>query len=232
MTKDELLNIVRRGESKRVEFKRAIERPERIAEEIVAFANMEGGMILFGVDYDGIVQGLTPFDTARGLRADEEHLINIARNNCNPSLLVEIDEADIDGKYLLILRIPIGQDKPYQVRHNSKYFIRVASTKREATREEQFRLFQASDFLKYDFFPISFTAIDDIDLDKVRNLENIAYRQYSRNRLIMEYLLKLGYVELLGTGIRLMQRRMLEHCGREPEFFERDDKFTVYLPSN
>jgi len=63
------------------------------------------------------------------------------------------------------------------------------------------------------------------------NLENIAYRQYSRNRLVMEYLLKLGYVERLGTGIRLMQRRMLEHCGREPEFFERDDEFIVCLQS-
>jgi len=389
MTKEELLNIVRKGENKRVEFKRAIDRPERIAEEIVAFANMEGGLILFGVDDDGIVQGLTPSNVARGLRADEEFLINIARNNCEPSLLVETDEADVDGKPILILKIPIGRDKPYRARHNSKYFIRVGSTKREATREEQFRLFQASDFLKYDFFPISFTTIDDINLDKVRsffsriyereyqnavdenllvnleiftrmldtpratvggmllfgkepqrflpqsgvdlarysgadvsheiidranldgtldelidqavtfvkrntrnsgiitgvkrmdiseypmdvvreaitnavahrdysiagsrirififddrlevhspgrlpntiNLENIAYRQYSRNRLVMEYLLKLGYVERLGAGIRLMQRRMLEHCGREPEFFERDDEFIVCLRS-
>lgn len=389
MTKEELLNIVRKGENKRVEFKRAIDRPERIAEEIVAFANMEGGLILFGVDDDGIVQGLTPSDATRGLRADEEFLINVARNNCEPSLLVETAEADVDGKAVLILRIPIGRDKPYRVRHNSKYFIRVGSTKREATREEQFRLFQAGDFLKYDFFPISFTTIDDINLDKVRsffsriyereyqnvvdenllvnleiftrmldapratvggmllfgkepqrflpqsgidlarysgtdvsheiidranldgtldelidqavafvkrntrnsgiitgtkrvdiseypmdvvreaitnavahrdysiagsrirififddrleihspgrlpntiNLENIAYRQYSRNRLVMEYLLKLGYVERLGTGIRLMQRRMLEHCGREPEFFERDDEFIVCLQS-
>jgi len=45
----------------------------------------------------------------------------------------------------------------------------------------------------------------------------------------MEYLLKLGYVERLGTGIKLMQRRMLEHCGREPEFRENDDEFTVCL---
>ena len=48
------------------------------------------------------------------------------------------------------------------------------------------------------------------------NLENIAYRQYSRNRLIMEYLLKMGYVERLGTGIRLMLSRMRELFGREP----------------
>ena len=398
MTKEELLNIVRKGENKRVEFKQAIGRPERIAEEIVAFANLEGGLILFGVDDSGTVigfdtpsatqpKGLIPSNAMRGLSGDEEFLINVARNNCEPSLLVEVDEIDVDGKSVLILSIPIGQDKPYRVKHNGKYFIRVGSTKREATREEQFRLFQASDFLKYDFFPISFTTIDDINLDKVRsffsriyereyqnaidenllvnleiftrmldtpratvggillfgkepqrflsqsgvdlarysgtdisheiidranldgtldelidqavtfvkrntrnsgiitgtkrrdiseypmdvvreaitnavahrdysiagsrirififddrleihspgglhntiNLENIAYRQYSRNRLIMEHLLKLGYVERLGTGIKLMQRRILEHCGREPEFRENDDEFIVCL---
>ncbi len=387
MTTDELLNIIRQGESKRVEFKVELDRPERIAEEIVAFANMEGGMILFGVDDGGVVVGLSPSDRARGLRADEEYLINITRNNCEPSLLVEVDEINIDGKSVLVLKVPIGWDKPYRAKHNSRYFIRVGSTKREATREEQFRLFQAGDFLKYDFFPISFTTIGDIDKDKVRryfsriyerefqdkidenllvnleiftrvmgeprataggmlvfgkepqrflpqsgidlaryagteisheiidranldgtldelidkavvfvkrntrnsgtivdtkrvdvseypmdvvreaitnavahrdysiagsrirvfifddrleiispgrlpntiNLENIAYRQYSRNRLIMEYLLKLGYVERLGTGIRFILKRMLEYCGREPEFEERENDFLVRL---
>jgi hypothetical protein len=67
---------------------------------------MEGGLILFGVDDDGIVQGLTPSNVAHGLRVDlptapagqagEEFLINVARNNCEPSLLVEIDEADTE----------------------------------------------------------------------------------------------------------------------------------------
>ena len=77
MTKEELLNIVRKGENKRVEFKQVIDRPERIAEEIVAFANLEGGLILFGVDDSGIVRGfdtpsatqpkgLTPSDMMRG----------------------------------------------------------------------------------------------------------------------------------------------------------------------
>ena len=148
MTKEELLNIVRKGENKRVEFKQAIDRPERIAEEIVAFANLEGGLILFGVDDSGIVIGLTPSNAMRGLRGDEEFLINVARNNCEPSLLVEIDEIEVDGKSVLILSIPIGPDKPYRVKHNSKYFIRVGSTKREATREEQCRRFIANDFMK------------------------------------------------------------------------------------
>jgi len=387
MKTDELLNIIRQGESKRVEFKAELDRPERIAEEITAFANMEGGMILFGVGDDGVVVGLSPSNRARGLRADEEYLINIARNNCEPGLLIEVDEVDVGGKKVLVLGVPIGWDKPYRVKHNSKYFIRVGSTKREATREEQFRLFQAGDFLKYDFFPIGFTTMDDIDKDKVLryfsriyerefqgevdenllvnldiftrvmgeprttvggmlafgkepqrflpqsgidlaryagteisheiidrtnldgtldelidgtvafvkrntrnagtivdtkrvdvseypmdvvrevitnavahrdysiagsrirvfifedrleiispgrlpntiNLENIAYRQYSRNRLLMEYLLKLGYVERLGTGIILILRRMLEYCGREPEFDERENEFLVRL---
>ncbi|MBW1822832.1 MAG: putative DNA binding domain-containing protein [Deltaproteobacteria bacterium] len=50
MKQSELLEIIRNGESSKVEFKTDDVHPVTLAGEIVAFANFEGGIILIGVD--------------------------------------------------------------------------------------------------------------------------------------------------------------------------------------
>ena len=53
MLKSELLEIISNGESSGVEFKRDDISIQDLAQEIVAFANYQGGMILLGVEDDG-----------------------------------------------------------------------------------------------------------------------------------------------------------------------------------
>ena len=59
MTYQELLEIIANPENSKVEFKLDSERPERIAKEIVAFANFRGGRIFFGIDNNRQIIGLT-----------------------------------------------------------------------------------------------------------------------------------------------------------------------------
>lgn len=58
MLKAELLEIIANGENSGVEFKRDDIRTEQLAKEIVAFANVQGGRILLGVEDDGQITGL------------------------------------------------------------------------------------------------------------------------------------------------------------------------------
>ena len=46
----EMSQIIRRGESETVEFKREISKPEEFAKTVVAFANGRGGLVLLGVE--------------------------------------------------------------------------------------------------------------------------------------------------------------------------------------
>ena len=46
MTKTDLHNLVEMGETAFVEFKQKVASPEKLAREIAAFANCDGGMIL------------------------------------------------------------------------------------------------------------------------------------------------------------------------------------------
>ena len=48
----ELYDLIDSGEGPDVEFKRQFSSPEKIAKEIIAFANTRGGYLLFGVDDD------------------------------------------------------------------------------------------------------------------------------------------------------------------------------------
>ncbi|MDR0619493.1 MAG: ATP-binding protein [Bacteroidales bacterium] len=59
MSQKIIRNIIRLGETSTVQFKKEFDNQEKIASEMIAFANAKGGMILFGVeDKTGAVLGL------------------------------------------------------------------------------------------------------------------------------------------------------------------------------
>ncbi|MEZ4850751.1 MAG: ATP-binding protein [Bacteroidia bacterium] len=57
MELSELRKIVRKGEGEDLEFKRKATHPHRIAREVIAFANTNGGKLLVGVDDDKTIYG-------------------------------------------------------------------------------------------------------------------------------------------------------------------------------
>ena len=63
MLRAELIEIISNGENSVVEFKRDDIRPEQLAKEVVALANLQGGRILLGVDDDGTISGLQRVNT-------------------------------------------------------------------------------------------------------------------------------------------------------------------------
>jgi ATP-dependent DNA helicase RecG len=62
MLKSDLLEIIANGENSGVEFKRDDLRPEQLAKEIVALANLQGGVILIGVEDEGTISGIQRHD--------------------------------------------------------------------------------------------------------------------------------------------------------------------------
>ena len=76
MNRTELLELVSNRENSRVEFKRDDVHPDSLAREMSALLNLEGGVILLGVEEDRRVTGLT-----RSREEAEEWVMNIAQNN-------------------------------------------------------------------------------------------------------------------------------------------------------
>jgi len=184
MTSQELLEIIANGENSNVEFKRENIRPEHLAEEIVALANFEGGLILIGVGDDGSIEGIQ--------RADmEQWLMNICSHNVNPAIIPSYQKVRINGKMVAVLKIPKGAHKPYQA-SSGKYFVRVGSTKRLVTREGLARLFQLSGMVHYDTTPVPCTSQNDLDLAKLR-----------------QYFLDFNYFDILEEDSELRRRLLI-----------------------
>ena len=168
MNKTELLAIIENGESSGVEFKRDDVHADRLAREVVAMLNLEGGRILLGVEDDGTVTGRT-----RSVSEAEQGVMNVCRENVQPAVIpywetVRWEKSSRVGVVTLPSDSP---DKPYKAKRGRAWvtYVRVGPTSREATREEEARLYQASGMMRYDIKPVPGTSLRDLDLRRLEN---------------------------------------------------------------
>ncbi|MST31248.1 hypothetical protein GHK86_00685 [Acidimicrobiaceae bacterium USS-CC1] len=123
--------LVSGGEGPQVEFKRSL--PETKSKDrnpyktIAAFATMEGGWIVFGVDRDELtVVGLEVDD----INGERDRLANLIRARVNPTPPFEATPYVIDGKQIMVLRVDSGVSPPYGIavdpdaKDRPEYFVR------------------------------------------------------------------------------------------------------------
>jgi len=165
MFKTELLEIIANGESSGIEFKRDDIRPEQLAKEVVALVNFQGGRIILGVEDDGSISGLQRDDT-------EEWVMNVISEKVHPLVLPFYEQVKMDDDMVVaVLTFPQGNAKPYVLRHKGeeKVFIRVGSTSRLATREQQMRLYEIGGMLHTEALPVPRTSSNDLDRVRIEN---------------------------------------------------------------
>lgn len=157
MEKEELTEVVEKGENSFTEFKEEKVHSDDLASEIVAFTNTEGGRILLGISDNKEIKGISEPDM------EMQRVENISHNNCEPSLAVSIEKVKVNKKIILCIYIPKGPERPYRT-NRGVYYIRTSSGKRHATREELLRLYQATRSIYYDELPVPSTSIDELDI--------------------------------------------------------------------
>ena len=137
MLRSELDRIIANGENSGVEFKRDDCRAEQLAREIVAMVNLNGGMVLLGVEDDGTISGI------ERKNSEEWVMDTVVARKIHPLILPFYEEIQIDDqKRVAVISFTQGVAKPYVLRHNNRedIYIRIGSTSRLATREQQARL--------------------------------------------------------------------------------------------
>lgn len=233
MLKTELLEIIANGENSGIEFKRDDIRPEQLAKEVVAMANFQGGRILLGVEDDGVISGIQRDDL-------EEWVMNVFQSKIHPMILPFYEEVKLDDdKTVAVVSFPIGISKPYVVRHSGKeeIYIRVGTTSRLATREQQMRLFELGGMLHTEVMPVPRTDISCLDDARLMNYVRDILRDPDVPQSPEEWqarLLGLGFLtEASGNicctiaGLVLFgksPRRYLKQAGLRVMAFTGDDK--------
>ncbi len=168
MHRNELEELIRNGENSGVEFKRDDVQPERLAKELSALLNLEGGHVLLGVEDDRTVSGLT-----RSPKQVEEWVMEVVRVHLRPAA-IPFWETVVwgDGQVVGIISLPAdAPDKPYKAKRGSAWVtqVRVGTTTRDATDEEEARLYMQSGHLQYDRKPIPGATFDDLDQRRLVN---------------------------------------------------------------
>ena len=165
---EEIKRQMRLGEDSHWEFKEIVfagnvpKSPSRkdLADEVAAFANTDGGVLLCGVTDNGDVQGMSRDQ----MDALERLLTEICTDAIKPPVRPTILRKEIEeGKPFLLVEVPQG----YAL-HNSPggSYHRVGSTKRQITTDEQLRLAQRrgqARFLWFDKQPVPGTGFGSLD---------------------------------------------------------------------
>jgi len=139
----EIKSIVNAGEGFNTEFK--VNLPtnlKSITEEVCAFANATGGVVLIGVDDKNVIKGVTIDNSKRSA-------IQNSIGEISPLLQCEFYIVDVDGKNVAVIEVPSGQNKPY-VLSGAIYVRQSPNSQKLITVEEMRNFFQQAEKIYFD----------------------------------------------------------------------------------
>ena len=119
MTKEDILKLRDHCEVTKVQFKERITDKYDVGCEMVAFCNSHGGQLVIGVnDKTGVMNPLS----YQEVQETTNMLSNMASENVIPSILLDVDTAQVDGGSIVVATIKEGLNKPY---HDNKGIVWV-----------------------------------------------------------------------------------------------------------
>lgn len=150
--------LVASGEGYNAEFKISVpSKVKEITEEVCAFANAAGGVLLIGVNDANEIKGVS-IDNAK------RSAIQNSLNEITPRLACTLSIIDVEGKSVGVIEVPSGSQKPYVL--SGAIYVRIGPNTQKLTTAEQMRdFFQQSDRIYFDEAPcqefLSATMIDN-----------------------------------------------------------------------
>lgn len=126
-----------KGESKTLEFKAALSsKSESYLKTVVAFANTDGGRLIFGIDDKSCqVVGVEKDDVFKIMDA----IANAVSDSCAPKIVPDISFETIEDKTVVLVDIAAGFNRPYMLKSgglDKGVYVRVGATSRPADAEQ------------------------------------------------------------------------------------------------
>ena len=174
MTEKELIEICSLGETTTVQYKLEFTTQKQIAEELVAFANTKGGVIVFGAeDKTGRMVGLT----YEQIQYTSRELGNTANEQVRPTIYIETETLMHDGRAYLLAYVKNGEYKPYKDLAGN-IWVKQGSDKRRVTDNTEIRrLLQNSHQYRADEDGVDGTSENDIDTKALDEYFNHVYNK-------------------------------------------------------
>lgn len=208
MTSDDVRRLAAMGEGRHLEFKNRVPRPERMAREVIALANTDGGTVLVGVDDDGTVLGVK--DAEESFYALQTALAD----RITPPLDLDVEPVRISRKReVLVVHVPPSGDRPHMLvpdrrpdgtRPKQRAFVRVDDQSIEASREAV-ALMKAE--RRDDAVTFTFGEAERKLLVYLERHERITVKEYARMNKLPPWKASKALVTLARAGIVALHPR-------------------------
>src|SRR5258708_3145293 len=155
-TRTELLRLIRGGEDTYLELKVKLSNSERIAQGIVALANTDGGTIIFGVNDQLRIEGVSNPEWV------QTEIARICREEIVPPVVPMIDTIAFDtAKRIVALDID-GKHRPYRTR-DGRFYLRIGAEKRQVSRDELSQWLDEVKPVGFENIPLQTATEEDFD---------------------------------------------------------------------
>jgi len=138
-TLNDIKPLIQQGEGLQIEFK--VIYPEtdiKLAKEITAFANTEGGKIFLGINNNGEIIGVKGVDNLKGKDNLTKRIRDLAEK-IKPKVDISVDYVSETDIYIVIITVRKGITPTHE--YEGKFYIRFLESSREATPDEKMRLY-------------------------------------------------------------------------------------------
>src|SRR3989338_4452236 len=105
MNREELLKLIKGGETQEVEFKESFQSNQDISKIICSFANTDGGFLFLGISKNGEIKGVKG-----DLDKLQQDIANSGQNIFSPPL-ISTTLHNFDGKQIALIEIIKANDK-------------------------------------------------------------------------------------------------------------------------
>jgi divergent AAA domain protein len=163
------------GESTAYDKKQMLEvkRPKSWLKSVSAFANGEGGMLIFGISDDNQVVGLADAE------GDAERISEEVKSKLDPVPAINLEYREIEGKKLVQIQVYPGQETPYYYIGDKQRiaFVRVGNESVTADRMQLKSLVLKGSGRTYDSLPSNY-RFEDMAFSK---LKSVHYKRLQRS---------------------------------------------------
>lgn len=163
------------GEATAYDKKEKLERnkPKSWLKSVSAFANGDGGVLVFGITDDDEVVGLI------NAEEDAENISEAVKTKLDPIPVIDLQFKDINGKKLIVLRVMSGQETPYYYIGDKQRlaFVRIGNESVVADRIQLKSLVMKGSGRTFDGLPSSY-RFEDMAFSKLRSVH---YKRLQRS---------------------------------------------------
>lgn len=207
ITAEDIKLLIGSGEGYNAEFKVSVpSKVKELTEEVCAFANAAGGVLLIGVNDANEIKGVTIDNSKRSA-------IQNSLSEITPALHCSLDLVIVDGKTIGVIEVPSGTEKPYVL--SGSIHVRIGPNTQKLTTAEQMRdFFQQSDRIYFDEVQCTnFDPSTDIDVDFLSHFKSEAHLNPSASQEQIFSNLRLY------NGSQWLKNGAVLFFGKQPELF-------------